>query len=104
MTSDLSAEQSEFSEKWTAASNEERRQLADLAKVYPVFNGATRAQIKSAFGPATKDGIDNFGDDVMRYELGAIPETDGLGKYHLTFVFQDGKVVSVTGNLITIAP
>ena len=104
MSSDLSAEQANFSDKWKAASDEERRQLADLAKVYPAFNGATREQIKSAFGPATKDGVDNFGADVMRYELGVIPDTDGLGKYHLTFEFQDGKVASVTGNLITITP
>lgn len=78
--------------------------MADLAKVHPLFQGATKAQIKEAFGQAAESGIDKFGEDVMRYELGDVPEADGGGKYHLTFVFQNNGVVRVMGNFVSFSP
>jgi hypothetical protein len=78
--------------------------MADLAKVHPLFQGATKPQIKKAMGQATETGIDKFGDDVMRYELGDVPEADGGGKYHLTFVFENNVVVRVMGNFVSFSP
>jgi hypothetical protein len=101
---ELSTEQAAFADKWTSASEAERRTMADLAKVYPVFLGATQTHIEKAIGKPTTAGVDAFGTDLMRYELGDVPEADGGGKYHLTFVFEDGKVVSLMGNSVTISP
>jgi hypothetical protein len=100
----LSTEQTDFSDQWKSASEGERRTMADLRKVYPVFLGAEKGQIEKAFGQPTNAGVDNFGADVMRYELGDAPEVDGGGKYHLTFVFEDELVVSVMGSFATSAP
>ena len=100
----LTTEQTEFGDKWKAASQEERRAMADVAKVHMLFQGATRTQIKEAFGQADETGIDKFGDDVTRYELGAVPEADGGGQYHLTFVYENDTVVRVMGNFVSIAP
>ena len=94
----------DFSYEWKAASTEERRRMADLVKVYPLFQGATKPQITAALGEPSEEGIDRFGDDVMRYELGDVPESDGGAKYHLTFVFEDDVVVNVMGNFISISP
>lgn len=100
----LSTEQTDFSDQWKSASEADRRTMADLRKVYPVFLGAEKSQIEKAFGQPTNAGVDNFGADVMRYGLGDAPEADGGGKYHLTFVFEDELVVSVMGSSATIAP
>jgi hypothetical protein len=104
VTAELTTEQTDFGNEWKASSTEERRRMADLAKVYPLFQGATKPQIKAALGVPSGAGIDRFGDDVMRYELGDVPGADGGGKYHLTFVFKDDVVVTVMGNFISISP
>ncbi len=78
--------------------------MADVAKVGTLFEGVPKTQISELFGDATQVGIDKFGEDVLRYELGDVPEADGGGKYHLTFVFEKDVVIRVMGNFISLSP
>jgi len=77
--------------------------MANLTEVHPLFQGATKFQVKEALGQATESGIDKYGMDVICYELGDIPDADGGGNYHLTFVFENEVVVSVLGNFMTLS-
>ena len=95
-------EQSIFGGKWKAASQEQRRTMADVAKAYQLFQGATKSQVIKALGQATESGIDKYGEDVICYRLGDVP--DGGGEYHLTFVFENGAVIRVTGNSMRFSP
>jgi hypothetical protein len=61
-------------------------------------------RVSELLGEATQAGIDQFGEDVLRYELGDVHEADGAGRYHLTFVFEDNKVVRVMGNIFSFSP
>ncbi len=93
----LSPEAAELSKRWKEASLEERQILADVNKVGKIFLGASRAQVRAAFGEADQSGIDMYGEDVLRYELGTIPDTEDA-KAHLTFVFENDVVSNVMGN------
>ncbi len=103
-TEALSDERISFGTKWKAAALEDRRAMADVAKVGTMFQGVTKTEISELFGDATQAGVDKFGEDVLRYELGDVPEADGGGKYHLTFVFEDNVVVRVMGNFFSLTP
>jgi hypothetical protein len=103
-TQALSAEQINFGTKWKAAGIDDRRAMADVAKVGAMFQGVSKTQIGELFGEATQAGIDRFGEDVLRYELGDVPEADGGGKYHMTFVFEANVVVRVMGNFFSLSP
>jgi hypothetical protein len=94
------AEIDDFAERWKNATLEERQDMADLEKVGKLFLGATKDQIESVFGPPDQSGIDDWGNDVMRYELGTMPDLDGHA-VHLAFEFQDGIVTVLTGNTIS---
>jgi len=93
----LSPEVAELSKRWKAASLEERQILADVNKVGKMFMGVSREQVRAVFGEADQSGIDMYGDDVFRYELGTIPNTEDA-KAHLTFVFENDVVCNVMGN------
>jgi hypothetical protein len=93
----LSPEVAELSKRWKAASLEERQILADVNKIGKIFLGASREEVRAAFGEADQSGIDMYGDDVLRYELGTIPDTEDA-KAHLTFVFENDVVSNVMGN------
>ena len=97
---DLSLEVNEFAGRWKNATPQEHQQMADLSKVGRLFMGARREEIKAVFGAPDQSGIDNFGADVMRYELGPLPDLDGLPA-HLTFEFENGVVARLTGNAIS---
>ncbi len=90
-----------FSDRWASASHEDRRSLANVMEIWTAFNGSTREQIKNVFGKADQSGVDKYGEEVLRYELGAIPELDGVIQYHLTFVFENDAVIRVMGNFIS---
>jgi hypothetical protein len=90
----------DYATQWEAATPQERQGLADLNKVSQLFLGADKEKIEEVFGPADQSGIDDFGMDVMRYELGTLKDMDGQ-KAHLTFVFEKGVVTSVMGNSIS---
>ena len=96
----LSAEAADLSKRWKTASLEERQTLADVGKVGQMFMGATREQVKAVFGKADQSGIDDFGEDILRYELGTIPDTTDA-KAHLTFGFENDVVSNVMGNCIS---
>ena len=90
----------DYAEKWKAATAQERQGLADLNKVSQLFLGADKERIEEVFGRPDQSGIDDFGMDVMRYELGTLKVMDDQ-EAHLTFVFEKGVVTSVMGNSIS---
>lgn len=100
--SDLVKKRSEVGDRWKSASPDKRRELADVRTFHSLFQGATKAQVEEALGAADESGVDTFGEDVMRYELGTAPESEGGGSYHLTFVFENDAVVRVMGNFISL--
>jgi len=98
----LSSEQIRFGHQWKAASLEKRQTMAAVNKIGSLFLGATKAQIKEALGEPDKSGVDNFGEDVMRYELGPLAGfEDNRFQSHLTFVFKNNAVVNVMGNSVS---
>lgn len=73
-----SSEVDEFAKRWKDATLEERQRMADLRQMSRLFLGATKEQIKAVFGPPDPPSeFDKFGPEVMRYELGAMPDMDG---------------------------
>lgn len=103
-TSELTEAQQSFRQQWLLADDGGKRQLTDLAQLGEVFWQATKPQVEAALGKPTWAGSDEFQSDVMRYELGEAPESLGDPNYHVTFEFQDGKVISVLGNSISRRP
>lgn len=95
---ELTGEQREFADAWRDATPEDKRPMANVAKVGQLFQGESKAVIKEVFGEATKSGVDNFGEDMMRYELGGSSE---FGGDYLHFVFEEGVVTSVMGSYIS---
>ena len=101
---DLTEAQQTFRQQWQAADTAGKRPLTDLAHLTEVFWQATKPQVEAALGKPSHAGLDEFQSDVMRYELGAAPESLGDPHYHVTFEFAAGKVISVLGNTISRRP
>ena len=90
-----------FSKRWASASHADRRSMANVMEIGEAFQGATKGRVNEVFGEADQSGMDDFGEDVLRYELGEMPGSDGTAQYHLTFVFDQDVVVRVMGNFIS---
>lgn len=95
------ADRESFGAVWRNADDGARQKMADLSKVHPLFNGASKKVVEEALGSPSFSGVDKFGEDTMKYELGAMPEDIGGGQYHLTFVFENAIVIRVMGNSMT---
>jgi hypothetical protein len=102
-TDGVSDERAEFGTAWKEASIDQRRQMVDIIKISTLFQGATKSEVNDAMGPADTMGVDKFGEDVMRYELGVMPENLGGGSYHLTIVFENDLVVNVMSNVVSLS-
>ena len=94
----------EFAAKWRSSEATERQRLADLRIVFGLFDGAMKSEVLDALGEPDEMGIDPFNEDVTKYLLGEAPEQEGGGHYHLTFVFEDDRVIRVMGNQTSLIP
>ena len=96
---DLVSQRIEFGNKWKVASLEARRKMADVGTIYKLFKGVYKEQVVKSLGDPTEMGVDELGEDFMRYELGA---QKGDDEQPLRFVFENNALIRVERSFVTL--
>lgn len=91
----------EFAEQWREADTKARLELADTSMLYQYYQGEGKSAVMEELGEPDEQGVDNFGEDIARYNLGKAPEDLGDYMMHVTFVFEQDSVIRVTGNFVS---
>ena len=90
----------EFAERWLKADTKTRLELADTSMLYQYYQGEGKSAVVEELGEPDEQGVDKFGEDIVRYNLGKAPEELGDYMMHVTFVFEQDSVIRVMGNFV----